>query len=286
MSEYWKAYFPYIRTLGKDDIGKEIMRVDYEKYNTGLGLIMKLIDIEINKKCAVCGTESINKCSICKVKYYCSQTCQKNDWKRHKQTCRKGNNHMLCLRLKYDSNVRYDLCEKLYGFVVLDEVKHITLPLNPNIINDLVNPPPQINVFLNVKFKITEDIVKVDLRKLRNIVYSLSLFDMENTDSIIEKYATGVFTEGDVYNNIKNHPNVSIFAAYLENSCTDPNCAIHGIKTKPEWVTELDKIEDEQTKENPCVICYENKPILVAVPCGHKNICKSCAIKLYNDGNN
>src|ERR1044072_2022894 len=38
-------------------------------------------------KCNVCQKPSSNKCSKCKQTYYCSKTCQKEDWKRHKKLC-------------------------------------------------------------------------------------------------------------------------------------------------------------------------------------------------------
>lgn len=37
--------------------------------------------------CTVCSKESINRCSICKKIYYCSQKCQIKDWPEHKKSC-------------------------------------------------------------------------------------------------------------------------------------------------------------------------------------------------------
>jgi splicing suppressor protein 51 len=34
-----------------------------------------------------CGTTSLKKCSRCKSAWYCSQRCQKTDWKFHKEAC-------------------------------------------------------------------------------------------------------------------------------------------------------------------------------------------------------
>jgi hypothetical protein len=39
------------------------------------------------KRCAVCGKDSSLKCSRCLTSRYCSQDCQKTDWKVHKQVC-------------------------------------------------------------------------------------------------------------------------------------------------------------------------------------------------------
>lgn len=47
-------------------------------------------EIEIVKICPVCKTENcILQCSKCKSVYYCSDKCQKADWKNHKTKCKK-----------------------------------------------------------------------------------------------------------------------------------------------------------------------------------------------------
>jgi hypothetical protein len=40
------------------------------------------------KKCKICSKKTTNKCSRCKRTYYCSQKCQRDDWKEHKKTCK------------------------------------------------------------------------------------------------------------------------------------------------------------------------------------------------------
>ncbi|XP_029037775.1 SET domain-containing protein SmydA-8-like isoform X2 [Osmia bicornis bicornis] len=44
--------------------------------------------MEHQPACAVCGKETIHKCSACGNAYYCSKQHQKEDWKRHAQSCR------------------------------------------------------------------------------------------------------------------------------------------------------------------------------------------------------
>jgi hypothetical protein len=40
-------------------------------------------------RCASCGKEGdLKRCSRCKVVSYCSSTCQKNDWVKHKNKCK------------------------------------------------------------------------------------------------------------------------------------------------------------------------------------------------------
>lgn len=46
--------------------------------------------IDTSKQCSRSGCESVNaamRCSRCKSVYYCSGSCQKEDWKTHKVTC-------------------------------------------------------------------------------------------------------------------------------------------------------------------------------------------------------
>lgn len=46
-------------------------------------------DTEINTSCANCKTSNCTKrCSACKAVYYCSDVCQKSDWKAHKEQCK------------------------------------------------------------------------------------------------------------------------------------------------------------------------------------------------------
>jgi hypothetical protein len=40
------------------------------------------------KKCKICSKKTTNRCSKCKRVHYCSQECQKKDWKEHKGTCK------------------------------------------------------------------------------------------------------------------------------------------------------------------------------------------------------
>src|SRR5580704_15856692 len=37
--------------------------------------------------CGVCEQKTKSRCARCRQVYYCSQSCQKKDWKSHKQTC-------------------------------------------------------------------------------------------------------------------------------------------------------------------------------------------------------
>ena len=42
----------------------------------------------LQQECGQCGKLSETKCARCKMIYYCSKDCQKNNWKKHKKVCK------------------------------------------------------------------------------------------------------------------------------------------------------------------------------------------------------
>lgn len=68
---------PSVLYLEKDYAGAA--KVD----NTNVSISKWLI---YPRMCVVCLNCASNRCSICKKTYYCSITCQKKDWKKHKKT--------------------------------------------------------------------------------------------------------------------------------------------------------------------------------------------------------
>lgn len=83
----------------QDKTGKTaLMHATYTK-NHWIGLRQKkceVIETLIKNKmgqlmfCQVCGHEAIKYCAGCKKVYYCSDKCQKADWKNHKKFCNKS----------------------------------------------------------------------------------------------------------------------------------------------------------------------------------------------------
>ena len=47
----------------------------------------------MSNRCAIkiCNKETTKYCSGCKTVYYCGRTCQKQDWKHHKNECQERN---------------------------------------------------------------------------------------------------------------------------------------------------------------------------------------------------
>jgi len=50
-------------------------------------------------KCSVCKTPTTKACARCKTSYFCSASCQKSAWKKHKKTC-KAPTTKACARCK------------------------------------------------------------------------------------------------------------------------------------------------------------------------------------------
>nr|QBK93867.1 MAG: MYND finger protein [Pithovirus LCPAC406] len=53
------------------------------------GVHEKMLDSDEDYICGNCGEtkEKMQRCSICKLTYYCGRKCQKTDWKFHKKVC-------------------------------------------------------------------------------------------------------------------------------------------------------------------------------------------------------
>lgn len=64
--------------------------------------------------CELCGvSENLSRCARCRVAFYCCKDHQKQDWKRHKVTCKK----LECV----------DSVEKKYGHIISNQT-HTTIP--------------------------------------------------------------------------------------------------------------------------------------------------------------
>jgi len=60
--------------------------------------------------CSLCGsTKNLKYCSGCKKIQYCSTSCQKNDWKKHKKICK-----VASIISKADLNSQYEKASDLF----------------------------------------------------------------------------------------------------------------------------------------------------------------------------
>ncbi|KAF5290976.1 hypothetical protein FQA39_LY14507 [Lamprigera yunnana] len=58
-----------------------------EAYNTDLFEQMECINEASQRNCACCEKSALQRCSRCKNIWYCSRSCQVNDWSSHKEVC-------------------------------------------------------------------------------------------------------------------------------------------------------------------------------------------------------
>jgi len=82
--------------LPKQFVDEEI----YGPYNTACTFIKhmkydkaELVEVEDvlkkpTRKCDVCSTITTKACARCKISYFCSPSCQKSAWKKHKKVCK------------------------------------------------------------------------------------------------------------------------------------------------------------------------------------------------------
>lgn len=91
--EYYKPFQKYARDLTIDDKSTLMMKVIPANDNnySHMGNIREIIDISYEKDveypCCVCDKPTKNICSMCKLYYFCSDSCFKEDSYLHKKDC-------------------------------------------------------------------------------------------------------------------------------------------------------------------------------------------------------
>ena len=73
------------------------------------------MNAEITESCAVCKKPAKNKCSGCKITFYCGREHQKAHWKKHSVNCRSYKVKVLF----FIFDVIIVLCARLYFFSLL-----------------------------------------------------------------------------------------------------------------------------------------------------------------------
>ena len=95
LNEYIRVFSKAFDSLDNEphvyDLGDDIIE-DYEIFGEIVEALEKQKKIYEGKRklCQVCGVKSKTKCSIC-FTYYCGPEHQKQDWKNHKNVCKKCN---------------------------------------------------------------------------------------------------------------------------------------------------------------------------------------------------
>lgn len=92
---FWGAYkkfFPgFLRQIDKSRVKSCLIQYDDGDVKWELQNDLVLIDPEFDVKdkfCSVCEKRcQLQKCTKCKVVLYCSRSCQKSDWPKHKKLC-------------------------------------------------------------------------------------------------------------------------------------------------------------------------------------------------------
>lgn len=301
---YWQNFYPYIRTLTDNDIGKEIMKVQSNNGDYSfVGEIMILRSINYLKKCNFCNRPSTFICTICKIKFYCSKECQKKDWQNHKKSCKKGLNHSFTYRPKYDKyGHTYDKITDYDSndWVVVEEVRNIK-PIRVTgdtyLTDQFTNRLSELNPFLKLKFNILCTNYSISLVNLKEAIDILNSHHVDIEDSLVytylQEYYVGIISKTDFldkigilisrtpeYDTSQPIPRV-IFQTHNSKNSVNTYANIEEKK----WVSKLKKCIDKEVAENQCVICITNEKKICAFPCGHLSSCASCVLKLYELNN-
>lgn len=81
--------FPFEKIAPSSPIFEYFFKLAYDEIPIPIKAeTAKKVDTK-SRHCHVCSTETTSKCAGCKKIYYCSQKCQKADWKEHKKVCGK-----------------------------------------------------------------------------------------------------------------------------------------------------------------------------------------------------
>ncbi len=59
----------------------------FSQSNDSSAAIRDMLEKALETRCSVCSSSKTKPCGGCKKTFYCGQTCQKADWKNHKNTC-------------------------------------------------------------------------------------------------------------------------------------------------------------------------------------------------------
>ena len=203
-NKYWEPFIPYVKTLTNDDIGKEILQV-YNRDLSYMGVVMILKEIKnLGRICSKCGNNNANnRCSICKIHYYCSRQCQNADWTKHKLVCKKGLNFPFTARPKYDNviYIDHDFTDIfLYGWVLIDDIKNIQpdIRYSLNVRDELHKPPNTVNPFLKLNFIIRpgqyDNMLMISLSHIIKKLEEMNV-DFNYIEGIIKCYLFGNIDE-------------------------------------------------------------------------------------------
>jgi len=83
--EKWDAWTPELGTVIHP-------HPNIAKYFSRIQIVPNYFNIDLNNQCRICckTRHVLMRCSVCKTAKYCSAECQREDWPKHKITCRPG----------------------------------------------------------------------------------------------------------------------------------------------------------------------------------------------------
>ena len=148
--------------------------------------------------CQVCGQETSTYCTSCKSTFYCSQDCQKKDWKVHKQTCKKmaseksseyntSNSSSICL----DETFCQKVAEDIFKSIKKTQVKPVISSFPSDIKKDMDLDLAVIDIDPKSAFLLCQNATTSSAKQLEKLQMNLNTYYNNEQGTVLSSVEIG-----------------------------------------------------------------------------------------------
>ena len=145
--------------------------------------------------CQVCGQETSTYCTSCKSTFYCSQDCQKKDWKVHKQTCKKmaseknynTSNSSICL----DETFCQKVAEDIFKSIKKTQVKPVISSFPSDIKKDMDLDLAVIDIDPKSAFLLCQNATTSSAKQLEKLQMNLNTYYNNEQGTVLNSVEIG-----------------------------------------------------------------------------------------------